>query len=181
MKTKTSERLERPSTGSKFARSIRKYWLFYLFAIPGIVYFLVFSYFPIFLGAVISFKNYNPFLGKGIAGILKCDWAGWANYERLFEMPGFYKVLGNTIRISLAKLLVCFPFPIVFALLLNEVKAVKFKRVIQTITYLPHFISIVVIAGMFRMLLETENGALTWLLDTLGFESKTSYLSNTKF
>lgn len=181
MKMKTCERLEKPSLGTRFVRSIKKNWLFYLFAIPGIIYFLVFSYFPIFLGVVISFKNYNPFLGKGIAGILKCDWAGWANYKRLFEMPDFYKVLGNTIRISLSKLLVCFPFPIIFALLLNEVRAVKFKRTIQTITYLPHFISVVVIAGMFRMLLEPESGALTWLLNTLGFESRTSYLSNTKF
>lgn len=181
MSSKKHETLSKPGFGARFAKSIQKYWLFYLFAIPGIAYFLVFCYFPMGLGVLVSLKNYNPFLGKGLAGIFKADWAGVYHYKRLFELPDFYRVLKNTLVISLAKLVICFPFPIIFALLLNEVRAVKFKRVIQTISYLPHFISIVVIAGMFRILLEPESGALTWLLNTLGFHSETSYLSNTKF
>lgn len=181
MTSKTNERLNERSFQSKIARAIKKYGLFYLFALPGIVFFLVFHYFPIFLGIVVSVTNYNPFLGKGIEGILKADWAGLAHFKRLFEMPDFYRLLGNTLRISLSKLIVCFPFPIIFALLLNEVKAIRFKKTIQTITYLPHFISVVVIAGLFRTLLEPDSGALTLLLNSLGFESSSSYLSNSKF
>lgn len=181
MKTIERKRLGSVSLGERVIRSLKKYWLFYLFAIPGLLYFLIFNYFPMFLGILVSLKNYSPFGGKGLAGIFGADWAGLYHYQRLFQLPDFYRVLKNTLVISLSKLVVCFPLPIIFALLLNEVRAVKFKRVIQTISYLPHFISIVVIAGMFRMLLEPETGALTWLLDSLGFKSDTSYLSNTKF
>lgn len=181
MKIVEHTQLKKVSLGERFIRSFKKYWLFYAFAIPGLVYFLIFNYFPMFLGVLVSLKNYSPFAGKGLAGIFGAEWAGLYHYKRLFELPDFYRVLKNTLTISLSKLIVCFPLPIIFALLLNEVQAVKFKRVVQTISYLPHFISIVVIAGMFRMLLEPESGALTWLLNTLGFETSTSYLSNTKY
>lgn len=165
----------------RFLRSFSQYKWFYLFAIPGIIYFLIFKYFPILLGVIVSLKNYSPFAGKGLKAIFEAPSAGFYHYQRLFSQKDFYRVLGNTLRISLKKLLVTFPAPILFALLLNEVRCVKFKRVVQTVSYLPHFISIVVIAGLVKMLLDSTNGPLYALLQAIGLRSDIPYLANTKF
>ncbi|MBO5068899.1 MAG: sugar ABC transporter permease [Roseburia sp.] len=181
MKTVTIDHPGKKGLGQRFLKSVRKYGLFYLFAAPGLIYFLVFNYFPMFLGVLISLKNYTPFGGKGLAAIFDAEWAGIYHYKRLLQLPDFYRVLKNTIGISLMKLVVCFPLPIIFALLLNEVRHVKFKKTVQTISYLPHFISVVVIAGLLKTLLDPEGGVLTNVMNSLGFYSETSFLSDTRF
>lgn len=165
----------------RLLRSFSQYKWFYLFAIPGIIYFLIFKYFPILLGVIVSLKDYSPFAGKGLKAIFEAPSAGFYHYQRLFAQKDFYRVLGNTLRISLKKLLITFPAPILFALLLNEVRCVKFKRVVQTVSYLPHFISIVVIAGLVKMLLDSTNGPLYALLQAIGLKSDIPYLANTKY
>ena len=179
MNTKARALLPQKKTPfQKFCTTVSKYKWFYLFALPGMIYFVVFKYFPIFLGVVVSLKNYSPFAGKGLKAIFSAPSAGLYHYERLFSQKDFYRVLGNTLRISFKKLLITFPAPIIFALLLNEVRAVKFKRVVQTVSYLPHFISIVVIAGLVRMLLDSQSGPLYAVLQAIGISSDVPYLAN---
>lgn len=113
--------------------------------LPGLVYFIVFKYVPM-AGIVVAFQDYNF-----VQGILGSDWVGFRHFERLLADPMFARVLRNTVLISLYRLALEFPAPIVFALLLNELRKSVFKRWVQTISYLPHFISWVVIAGLLNV------------------------------
>lgn len=114
----------------------------YLIFLPVLIYYLVFRYFPMY-GASIAFKNYTPF--KGIAG---SDWVGFKHFIRFFTSFYFWRVLKNTFILSGMQIAFGFPMPILFAILVNELKNMHFKKTVQTMTYLPHFISMVVIAGM---------------------------------
>ena len=121
---------------------MQRNWSLYILAVPVIVYFLLFSYKPMY-GALIAFKNYSP--GRGFSG---SPWVGFEHFLRYFRSPYFFRLIRNTFLISLYGLLFGFPAPIILALLLNEVRHSPFKRTIQTITYLPHFISLIVVCGM---------------------------------
>jgi putative aldouronate transport system permease protein len=132
--------------------------------IPFLVWYLVFQYKPM-LGLQIAFKDYN--LYKGIAA---SPWIGFENFKLFFDSPYFFRTLKNTALIGLYSILFGFPIPIILALLLNEVKHALFKKTVQTMTYLPHFISIVVIAGIVTNFLAPSNGLVNILLDKLGFE-----------
>lgn len=132
----------------------------YLLLIPGVAYFLIFKYLPMY-GLIIAFKDYNVFLGKNFFnGIWASQWVGFKHFETLFNSLKFWQILRNTVVISFYKLIFGFPAPILLALLLNEVKNRHFKRTIQTILYLPHFISWVVIAGIVMSLLSMEFGVI---------------------
>lgn len=127
---------------SRFNRALRTIWMdrmFYFMLIPGIVYFIIFSYIPMY-GVQIAFRNYKMKLG-----FFGSPWVGLANFEKLFRAPDFRNALRNTIIISLLKILVGFPAPIILALMLNEVRSDKYKKTLQTISYLPHFVSYVVV------------------------------------
>ena len=114
----------------------------YLLVLPVLVFYIVFHYKPMY-GAIIAFKDYSP----GI-GIAESPWVGFANFIRFFNGPYFTRLIRNTLLLSMYSLLFGFPAPIILALLLNEVRNKKFKSVTQTITYLPHFISMIVVTGM---------------------------------
>jgi ABC-type polysaccharide transport system, permease component len=116
----------------------------YLMILPVIIYFILFSYKPMY-GVIIAFKNYIPF--KGIMG---SEWVGLQNFKDFFTDIYFFRVLKNTIIISLYSIIFGFPAPIILALLLNEVKNTAFKRTIQTVSYMPHFISMVIVCGLIR-------------------------------
>lgn len=137
---------------------------FYLMLIPGIVFFAVFCYGPMY-GLVIAFQNYYPL--KGISG---SAWVGLKHFRALFTDPFFLNVLGNTIIISLYKLIFCFPAPILLCLILNEIKALTFKKVAQSISYLPHFVSWVVVSGIIIEFLSPSRGPVNILLQRLGME-----------
>jgi len=128
--------------GKTLRRDMQRNWSLYLLAVPVIIYFILFSYKPMY-GALIAFKNYSP--GRGFGG---SPWVGFVHFVRFFNSPYFVRLIRNTFLISFYGLIFGFPAPIILALLLNEVRHSPFKRVIQTITYLPHFISMIVIAGM---------------------------------
>lgn len=114
----------------------------YLMLIPVIIYYGIFHYGPMY-GLLIAFKDY------GIAvGVWDSPWVGFTHFQNFFENPYFWRLLRNTLMISFLELLFAFPAPIILALLLNEIRLIFFKRIVQTISYLPHFISIVVVAGM---------------------------------
>jgi putative aldouronate transport system permease protein len=123
-------------------KDMQKNWSLYIIAIPVVVYFLLFSYKPMY-GALIAFKDYSP--GRGFS---RSPWVGFAHFARFFRGPYFFRLVKNTFLISFYGLIFGFPAPIILALLLNEVRHSPFKRFIQTVTYLPHFISMIVIAGI---------------------------------
>ncbi|PYI50782.1 ABC transporter permease [Paenibacillus flagellatus] len=145
-------------------KRIRKHYQLYVFLLPTIVYFLVFQYGPMY-GLTIAFKQFVAV--KGIAG---SPWVGFAHFERFFHSFQFATVLRNTLLISLYELLVAFPLPIVLALLLNQVGHARFKKLVQTVTYAPHFISAVVIVGMLYLLLSPRSGLVNRLIVLLGGE-----------
>lgn len=121
---------------------IKEHRVLYLMMIPGLLYLLFFRYLPM-CGLVIAFKDYNIF-----KGIMDSEWVGLKNFEMLFKSRDFFNILKNTLVISLTKILIGFPIPILLAILLNEIRCVKFKKVTQTLLYLPHFLSWVVIGGV---------------------------------
>lgn len=114
----------------------------YLLALPGLLYFLIFKYFPIW-GLALAFKNYSPYLG-----FLDSEWVGFQYFVEFFTNPDFLLLFRNTMAISLLNIIFFFPVPIILSLLINEVRNMKFKKSIQTIIYLPHFLSWVIIAGI---------------------------------
>ncbi|MGO4269478.1 ABC transporter permease, partial [Paenibacillus sp. TAF58] len=123
---------------------IRKNKLLYVMLIPVLVYYVIFHYGPMY-GAIIAFKDFSPRLG-----IWGSDWVGFEHFQDFFTGPYFWRTIKNTVLISFYQLLFGFPAPIVLALLLNEVRHALFKRTVQTITYMPHFISLVVICGIIK-------------------------------
>ena len=123
-------------------RDFRRNYSLYLLVLPVIAFYIIFSYKPMY-GAIIAFKDYTP--AKGVAG---SPWVGLDNFVKFFESPYFVRLIRNTFLLSFYNLLFGFPAPIILALLLNEVRNRAFKRVAQTVTYLPHFISMIVVAGM---------------------------------
>lgn len=142
---------------------LRKKYL-YLLLLPGVVYFLVFNYVPMY-GIVIAFQDFN--FSKGIWG---SDWIGWSNFQYMFGLSDFYRVFWNSFALGLLRIVFGFPVPILLALLLNEVRNKTFQRVTQTVLYLPHFISWVVIGGIMINFLSPAWGLINILLKDLGLE-----------
>lgn len=136
-------------------------WDIQLMVWPGLLFLLVFSYIPMY-GVLMAFQDYSLF--KGFFG---SPWVGFKHFEMFFGAPEFWNVIRNTIVISLLKLLIGFPAPILLALMLNEIRGRVFKRSIQTISYLPHFLSWVIVSGIVASILSTENGSLNTLLQSL--------------
>ncbi|HEX7057946.1 MAG TPA: ABC transporter permease subunit [Bacilli bacterium] len=150
-----------------FRRTIRymkKYKTLYLLSIPGILYFLVFKYTPL-MGSVIAFQKYNIF--QGFTG---SPWVGFANFEKMFSHYDFIRILKNTIILGIYDILIAFPAPIFIALLLNELRLMVFKRTVQTIIYAPHFLSWVIISGIFIGILSPSSGFVNQILVFFGFE-----------
>jgi len=142
----------------------------YLLALPGLLYFLIFKYIPVG-GLVIAFQDYSPYLG-----ILKSDWVGFEHFQRFFSNQDFVMLLRNTMAISFLNLFFFFPFPIVVSLLLNELRHMVFKRLVQTVIYIPHFLSWVIIAGLTFLMLSESEGFINKVLEALGM-SKISFLT----
>lgn len=141
----------------------RDRWL-YLFLLVPVAYYIIFRYVPMY-GIVIAFKNYR--LSDGIFG---SAWAGLRHFERLFRSPDFYTILRNTLLLNVYSLVFGFPVPIILAILLNEVRSPTFKRVNQSILYLPHFISWVVLAGIFIQMLSPSTGIVNLFLRAVGLQ-----------
>ena len=134
----------------------------YFLLIPVFLYYAIFMYAPMY-GALIAFKDFSP-----VAGAMGSPWVGFKHFISFFNSPSFSHVLLNTLRISFSSLVFGFPAPIILALLINELKGAKFAKVIQNLTYLPHFISLVVVCGMVKDF--TRNtGVVTYVLSLFGF------------
>ncbi|QGG56159.1 ABC transporter permease [Paenibacillus sp. B01] len=144
----------RPSLAIRLRRDK---WL-YLLLLPGLLYFALFKYVPMW-GILLAFKNYQPF-----TGFWKSEWVGLEHFRLFFANPEFFLLLQNTLILSFLNLVFFFPAPIVLALLLNEVRRALFKRVVQTMIYIPHFISMVIVASLTYVFLTTEGGPVNELL-----------------
>lgn len=153
---------QRPSMLLTAQRSLRRHWQLYLLMLPGLLYFLIFRYIPM-ANAVIAFKDYNV-----VAGIWGSPWVGFKHFELFFRNPVFWTLLENTLTLSLYALLVGFPFPILLAIALNEVRDGLFKRSVQMVTYAPYFISTVVMVSMIMLLFAPRLGIVNVGLQSLG-------------
>jgi len=151
----------RPGKLRRLWRNNKYLWLMFL---PCLIYYLVFRYAPMF-GLVITFKNYNLF-----RGVWASDWVGFKYYRMFLENPDFLLLMKNTFLLGIMNLALGFPAPIILALLLNEVRKAAFKRFVQTVSYLPHFISNVIVASMVIMFLSPTGGLINELITALGFE-----------
>lgn len=136
---------------------IRDRWLYFMLA-PGIAYFIIFKYVPMY-GITMSFQDYQPYLG-----FFDSPWVGFKHFERFFGEPQFWMLFRNTAILALYNLIFFFPLPIMLALMLNEVRSSFYKRFVQTLVYIPHFVSWVVVVGIFYMLFTTENGLINEFL-----------------
>ncbi|MEK8127662.1 ABC transporter permease subunit [Paenibacillus filicis] len=153
-------------------QNIWKYKFMYLLFIPSIIYFIVFAYIP-FYGLTIAFKKYMAF-----KGIMASPWVGLDNFKYIFTSDKFFTVLKNTIIIHMYGLIFGFPIPILFALLLNEVKSMAFKKTVQTVTYFPHFLSWIVFAGI-AINFVGPTGVINTLLTGAGLQP-IEFLTNTQ-
>jgi putative aldouronate transport system permease protein len=138
-----------------------KQWDIQLMVIPALLFIFVFNYIPMY-GVLMAFQDYSIF-----KGFLNSPWVGIKHFEMFFNAPEFWMVMRNTLVISLLKLGVGFPAPIVLALMLNEINNRTFKRIIQTVSYLPHFLSWVIVSGFVISMLSTDNGSLNMLLESV--------------
>ncbi len=147
----------------KWRRALQT-WELYVFIAPAFFYFLIFHYFPMY-GAQIAFKDFSPVLG-----IWGSEWVGFEHFKAFFNSYYFWDLVKNTLGLSIYSLAVGFPIPIILALSLNEAKNGLFKRSVQTITYAPHFISVVVMSGLIIAFLSPSSGIINHIIGFFGFE-----------
>ncbi|WP_207671322.1 ABC transporter permease [Paenibacillus cymbidii] len=146
----------------------------YLLGLPGMLFFIVFKYMPLY-GILIAFEDYSPFLG-----VWKSEWIGLEHFRRLFVDPDFWLLLRNSFTISLLTLVLLFPAPIALALLLSELRWKVYKRVVQSVVYLPHFISWVLVASLTYLFLSSEQGLVNKIILHFGGES-VKFLFDTRY
>lgn len=147
-------------------KNIKRDWMLLLIILPGVIYFAVFCYGPMY-GILMAFKDYN--ISKGVWG---SPWVGLKHFKELVQSVYFGRLVKNTFLLSIEQLLWSFPIPIAFALLLNEIKNKHFQRFAQTAAYLPHFVSVVVVVGILKDLLASDGGVITQVLSVFGVAPK---------
>lgn len=160
----------------KLGLRIIKQWDLQIMVIPGILFVIVFSYIPMW-GLLMSFQDFNIF-----NGFFASEWVGLKHFREFFNAPEFWLIMRNTLVISILKLLFAFPAPIILALTLNEVKNATFKKTVQTISYIPHFISLVIATGLLINLLSVDHGNVNDLFIHLNLiEAPINWLSTPKY
>ena len=147
----------------KFHFLKRDLYLYLMLFFP-VAYFVIFKYFPMY-GVTIAFREYNIF-----KGILGSEWVGLANFKEVFSTSAFYEVIRNTFLLNFLDLLAGFPAPLLLALLINELTSKGFKKTVQTLLYLPHFLSWIIIGGIVFQVFAPTNGLINNVLDTMGME-----------
>jgi putative aldouronate transport system permease protein len=150
-------------------RHVKKEWKLYSFLIIPVMYFIIFKYAPM-LGNIIAFRKY-----RGGPNIYGSEWVGFTYFEMFLKDPTFWRAFFNDLTLSVSYLVVKFPLTLVFALLLNEIGRIRWKKFVQTVSYLPHFISIVIVAGMVKEMVSLT-GPINSILAWLGYE-KISFIS----
>ena len=167
----TAVKKNKKSLGSRMLQ----YWPLYVMLLPAIIYYILICYVPM-AGNILAFKEYS--FKKGIWG---SDFVGLRYFEAFFKSYDCIRLIKNTLTVGFIKCILEFPFAIILALLLNELKNMKFKKVSQTITYLPHFLSSVIIVTMIQRLLAPNNGVINQIIAGLGGEGDTFFLMEAKY
>ncbi len=157
-----------------FKQYLKRAWPLYVMLVPGIIFVLLFRYYPMY-GVVIAFQDFSP-----AKGFLNSPWVGWENFEFFFSLPDFGRIFGNTLIISISKIVLDQAGAIILALLLNEARHLLFRRSIQTIIYLPHFLSWIVLGGILLDILSAR-GVLNQGLGLIGIEPQLFLGSNDWF
>ncbi len=168
-------KMETGTKPGKWKRIQNRLWkdrYIYLLLAPGLLYFIVYRYIPM-LGIAIAFKEYSPFLG-----FADSPWVGFDNFARIFESSEVIRVLGNTLIISLLQIIFAFPAPILLAIMLNEVSRSATKRIIQSVVYLPHFLSWVVVVGIVTIFFRNDGLVNDFLVLVMGMEQGVPFLTN---
>lgn len=148
----------------EFVKGVRQSRYLYLFLLPALVYVIIFNYLPLY-GIQIAFKYYSP-----VKGIWGSAWIGFENFERFFESYYFGRLIKNTLGLSLYNIVAAFPFPILLALVFNEIKNQRAKKLVQTVAYVPHFISIIVLVGILNLFFMESTGLVNALRRNIGLE-----------
>lgn len=162
IKTKTTNL----SLGQRIKKDLIRNYPLYLMFLPVLIYYIVLHYGPMY-GALMAFQDFKP--QKGIWG---SEWVGFEHFINFMTSPSFFQILGNTLRISFATLIFGWPAPIVLALMLNELRSEKYKKIVQNVTYMPHFVSMVVVCGIIKTL-TMDTGVIPSIMSWFGFERKT--------
>lgn len=147
-----------------FSTYFKKNYSLYVLLIPALVYYLVFKYVPMY-GVVVAFKDYNIF-----QGVLASPWAGLDNFRDMISLPNFLGVVRNTLMLSGLSLIIGFPVPIILSLMLNELRYAKLKKAVQSVLYIPHFMSWIVLSGIIINLLSPQYGFVNNVLRSLGLD-----------
>ena len=148
----TNTKAARTGTLARLRRDLCVNWRLYVLALPAIVAIILFRYAPMY-GLQIAFKNFRP-----IKGIWGSEWVGLKYFEQFVNSYQFWKLLTNTLTLSIYSIVANFPAPILLALMLNQLRSERYKKLVQTVTYMPHFISMVVLVGMLNVLLSSSSG-----------------------
>ena len=159
--------LTKPKNRPQWILDFKNYWRYrylMLLFLPGIAWFIVFRYIPIY-GLTLAFKDFSF-----RAGIMGSEWVGLEHFRWLFSLPGFWNVFRNTVIINVYQLIFGFPAPIIFAILLNEMVHLRFKKLVQTISYMPFFLSWVILAGIMMQILSPSTGVVNMMLRSIGIE-----------
>lgn len=165
---------EKAASRADFLRYFKSHYWLYIMVLPGLIYLLIFHYLPMY-GIAIPFFDYSP-----VKGLLGSKYVGPDNFKYLFKSPDFLNVLKNSLVLSFEKLLFGFPAPLILALIINEIRRTRIKKVVQTVVYIPHFVSWVVMSGIIISLLSTDGGIVNKIVVALGGE-KVNYLINSKY
>ncbi len=156
---------------ARLGREIHKHWVLYMFLLPCVASFIIFSYIPM-VGILLAFKEFRFDMS-----IIDSPWVGFVYFERYFAFNRAWKLVGNTLALGVLKVFIEWPFPIIFAILINEITNKKFQKVTQTISYLPHFISMVVVASLVKSILAPDAGLVNDVIGMItGKTVRTHYL-----
>ncbi len=169
------ERKNRMERSKRTLRLMRRNWLLYVFLLPAVIYIGIFLYAPMY-GLLIAFKDFTA--SKGILG---SPWVGIKWFELFFTTPRFWQILQNTLILSVYSLIVGFPLPVILALMINDIGNLRFKRFTQTVTYMPYFISTVVLVGMMSVLFSPKSGVINAILAYMGGSGETFFMGESRY
>ena len=162
LKSQGKKKLEKKIKRVNMKMNMKNYWQLYVMLLPALIYLLVFHYLPLY-GIQVAFRDYRL-----VDGVMGSPWVGLKHFKRFFEAYYFERLIKNTLVLNINYLLWSFPFPIIVAIFLNQIRSEKRKRFVQTTIYVPHFISTVVLAGMIYLFLSPSGGILNSILSALG-------------
>jgi putative aldouronate transport system permease protein len=167
-----------PKSKSRFAKHFRTQWLLQVIVLIGFAYILVFCYIPM-VGLINSFNNFDPLLG--LAGFVTSPWVGLDWFNEFFADPNCWQIIRNTVVLNFLKLIFSFPIPILLALCINEIAHLRWKKIVQTVSYLPYFISWVVVSGILFQFFDPTSGIINQLRAAMGLKAVSILASSSAF